>query len=152
MRPASLLSLFLFTLTASADDPQWQNHLIAGDAARRAGDYADAEKHFTAALEAAKAFEPWDPRVTATMGELATTLHLRGKYEQAATLLRRALETDELARGLDDVTVARSATALATVLSHQGKLKESEELYRRALAIEEKKSGRESLAVARTLS
>ena len=150
------LAFFLSFATAFAapqsTNDDWKTRIDKGQRALSWGQYDRAEGKFTLALDLAESFDPLDPRIIQTLSFLGSACDLQGKLDKAASLLERALSTDELARGIDHPFVATTACNLASVRSHQGKYKDSHALYERALDIQKNKFGPESLQVARTLS
>jgi tetratricopeptide (TPR) repeat protein len=67
-------------------------------------------------------------------------LQLQGRYEEAETLNRRALEGWEKELGEDHPNTLISVNNLASVLQDQGRYEEAETLNRRALEGREKGS------------
>ena len=110
IRYAVVLCMFIVGSRALAAEDEWERDMRAGEQAMIDGDYAAAEKQFSLAMEIAQTLDPLDARITATLYRLASAYHLQGKNEKAISLLRRALSTDELARGIDHPSVAVSAS------------------------------------------
>jgi tetratricopeptide (TPR) repeat protein len=77
---------------------------------------------------------------------------MKGKYDEAELLYRRALAIREKVLGPDHPDVAASLNNLATLLDKQGKYDEAEPLYRRALAIRKKVLGPDHPDVAASLN
>ncbi len=79
--------------------------------------YADAERQFAAAVEAAEEFGPQDRRLATSLNNLAVLYRAQGKYPEAEPLYKRALAIREKALGPDHPDVAASLYNLA-VLYH----------------------------------
>jgi tetratricopeptide (TPR) repeat protein len=75
--------------------------------------------------------------VAVALGNLATTLRMRGRPAEAEPLYRRALEIDEKVFGSEHPHVSRDLNALAVVLRSMSRSEEAEALYLRALKIDE---------------
>ncbi|MEM9461503.1 MAG: serine/threonine-protein kinase [Myxococcota bacterium] len=82
------------------------------------------------------------------LDHMGTVYGLQGKYEEAETLLRRALQATEQARGADHPDVTSSLQNLGIVLSRRGKHEEANALLRRALQIDERTLGKDHPHVA----
>ena len=88
---AGLLCLLLWPAHAVAQQADWERHLRAGAAAYQHGNYAEAVKQTKAALIAAEAFGPDDPRLATTLSNLGGLYHAQGRYAEAEPLMKRAL-------------------------------------------------------------
>ena len=158
---AEVLCLTFGLALASAQQTAWENYLEAGQKAYEQGDYPEARKMFSAALEEADKSGPDDPRVaislawltvlkdiqilgpehpaTATsLNDLATLYYGQGRYAQVEPLLQRALAIREKTLGPEHPNLATGLNNLALLYDEQGKYAQAVPLYQRALAIWEK--------------
>jgi eukaryotic-like serine/threonine-protein kinase len=87
-------------------------------------------------------------RLRETLGNIYLNL---GSYDQAATLLRQALDQSEQLAGHDELQVAATLTKLATVYLFQGKHALAEPLYERALDIRQRRLAPDHIDVAESL-
>ncbi|KAF3390061.1 hypothetical protein DPV78_011783 [Talaromyces pinophilus] len=70
-------------------------------------------------------------------------LYLRGQYEEAEAMYRRALAGREQVLGVEHLNTVTSIDSLGLVLEKQGKYEEAEAMHRRALAVKEDTLGAE---------
>ena len=140
---AGLLVLVLWHADTQAQQGVWERNMRAGATAYQQGNYGEAVKQTKAALEAAEAFGPDDPRLATTLNNLAEFYRAQGKYVEAEPLHERALAIREKALGPEHPDVAQSLNNLALLYQAQGKYAEAEPLHKRALAIREKALGPE---------
>ena len=134
---AGLMCLALWPAQSPAQSGQWESYRDAGIEAFLQGDYAEAEKQFAAAIEAAEGFGPEDPRLAESLNGLGEVNRAQGKFDDAERAHKRALAIREKAQGPGHPDVAQSLNNLAVVYQAQGKTAEVESLRKRALAIEE---------------
>jgi tetratricopeptide (TPR) repeat protein len=113
---------------------RWRSHKSAGKKAFQAGDYAEAEKHFSAALKHIDALGSGNTRAAATLNNLALVYKKQGKYGKAEICLRRALRIYESVMP-KHVHVASVLTNLAGLYHTQGKRADAAPLIKRAKAI-----------------
>lgn len=146
-----VLTVMLLATHASAQNTLWEKYNDAGKNAFQQGRYAETEKQFKAALKEAEQFGSEDPRLAATLNNLADVYRAQGKYALAEPLYQRALAIFEKAPGPEDSIVAVSLNRLAGLYHAQGKYTQAEPLYQRALAINEKLLGPEDPNVALNL-
>ncbi len=135
-----ILCVFLVA-QASAQDVPWETYMYRAEMAFKQGDYDDAENSVKAALEKAEQFGPEDPRLSASLNNLAFLYHAQGMYDDAEPLYQRALVIVEKAHGPEHPDVATSLNNLAFLYHVQGRYADAEPLYRRALVIVEKVLG-----------
>jgi serine/threonine protein kinase/tetratricopeptide (TPR) repeat protein len=88
-------------------------------------------------------------RLTETMGTVYRSL---GLYEQARTMLEKALELKKKIYGEDSLSVADTLQNLGIVLDSQGRYDEAAADFRKALEIRSRKLGPDDPDVARTLN
>jgi tetratricopeptide (TPR) repeat protein len=101
----------------------------------RQGDYDDAENSVEAALEKAEQFGPEDPRLAASLNNLAFIYHVQGRYADAEPLYRRALVIVEKVLGPHHPNVATAMENYAALLRKTNRSAEAEKLEERAKAI-----------------
>ncbi|MBI3666721.1 MAG: tetratricopeptide repeat protein [Acidobacteria bacterium] len=151
---------FLFCASPSAypQSKTWDQLLTAGLKASEKGDYAEAERLLSAAVKAAEAFGPKNPRLTTSLRNLAEVYKKQaedykkqGKYAEAEPLYRRALATAEEGWGPQGPEVAKGLSDLGQLYLGQGRFADAEPLHRQALAVLEKARGPGDLQVAATL-
>jgi tetratricopeptide (TPR) repeat protein len=99
-----------------------------------------------------QALGPDDPRVAASLDNLALLLKTKGDYAGAEPLYRRALAIREKTLEPNHPDVANSLDNLAWLLKAKGDYAGAEPLYRRALAIREKTLGPDHPDVANSLN
>ena len=83
---AGLVWLLLWPAHAVAQQADWERYMRAGEAAYQQGNYAEAVKQTEAALSAAEAFGPDDPRLATTVNNLAGLYDTQGRYAEAEPL------------------------------------------------------------------
>ena len=151
IRLAGVLLILVFTQACSRSN-NWENYNQAGKEAYGRGDFAEAEKQWLAARSAGERFGSQDPRLAATLSNLAELYRSQGRYSEAAELNQRALSIWEKDLGkTDDPIVAQALNSLALTYGAQGRTSEAEPLLKRSLAIREKVLGPEHPAVAESL-
>ncbi len=146
-----LVCLALWPVHASAQGGQWNTLNAAGIEAYQRGDYAEAEKQWSAALKEAEGFGPQDPRLATSLNDLAGLYHDQGRYAEAEPLYKRSQAIWEKTLGPDHPDVAASLNNLALLYYNQGRYAEAEPLNKRALAIVEKALGPDHPHVATNL-
>ena len=97
------------------------------------GLYEDAESWFLAAERVAAEFDPADPRLAVTLGNLADFYHAQARDDEAEPLYWESLALLERIDGPDTPRVARFVADLATFYAVLDRYEESEPLYHRAL-------------------
>jgi tetratricopeptide (TPR) repeat protein len=103
---AGLLCFGMWSAQAPAQSASWQSAHNAAVAAYQAGDYAAAEAYLLTALNQAEHFGRRDPRLAATLNDLALTHFRQGKYAEAEPLHQRALQMRERIYGSEHPKVA----------------------------------------------
>ena len=86
-----LLGILCLACFAVAQETAWEKYNRAGIEAARRGNYAEAEKQWSAALQEAEKFGPEDPRLAQSLGNLGVVYRFQGKYAEAEPLSKRAL-------------------------------------------------------------
>src|SRR5258708_8985057 len=102
--------------TTPADEAAWMRLTQAGIESSHAGNYAAAEPKFRKALLEAAAFESSDPRLWASLSNLAYVSGELGDLTTAATLYRRRLELCEKQLGAHSPGLAATLNNLAGIL------------------------------------
>jgi tetratricopeptide (TPR) repeat protein len=119
----------------------WEKFRQAGAKAIAEENYFVAQAMWTAALEEAKDFKADDPRLSATLENLAEVYWQQLKYDKAEPLCKRILQISETVLGLHHPDVSLAACNLALVCERQGKHIEASILYQQVLATQEKLLG-----------
>ena len=94
-----VLCLVLWPVQTLAQQATWEQHMRAGGAAYRQGNYAEAEKQWNAGLGVAEAFGTQDPRYATSLNNLALLYRAQGRYGDAELLQKRDLAITEKALG-----------------------------------------------------
>ena len=87
-----------------------------------------------------------------SLNDLALVLRDQGKFADAESLHREALELRRKIQGGENPDVAESLNNLALVLRSEGKLAESEKMHREALTMQKKIFGEDHLTIATSLN
>ncbi len=132
---AGLLCLLLWPAHAVAQQGDWERHTRAGAYAYRQGNYAEAFKQTKAALSAAEAFGPNDPRLATTLNNLGVIYDTQGKHAEAEPLYKRALAIREKALGPEHPDVASVLESYAALLRKTKRSGEATMMKLRAKAI-----------------
>jgi tetratricopeptide (TPR) repeat protein len=77
----------------------WERYNLMGQNSMNQGKPADAEAHFKLAIAEAEKLDPKDPKLPASLNNLANCLRMQGKYAEAETHYKRALEVKQKAVG-----------------------------------------------------
>ena len=122
-RPSGLSSLAVLVLLCVAPAAPclaqatlWDGYIKDGNQAKEQGQYAKALKLYTLGLEEAEKFGPTDPRLAASLNNLAGLYDTQGDYAKAEPLYKRSLAIDEKALGPDHPNVAISLENYAVLL------------------------------------
>ena len=87
-----LVGVFCLTLwPAAAQEALWESFMTGAAKAHKEANYAEEERLLLAALAEAEKFGPEDPRLAATLNNLAELYRAQGKYAEAEPLYQRAL-------------------------------------------------------------
>ena len=119
----------------------WEQQIEAAVFAHQDGELEAAEEWFRAAEQSASRFDPTDPRLALTLGNLADFYHSQARDDEAEPLYRESLELLERAEGPDSTRFARFAADLALFYTALDRVEEAEPLYRRALEALERMHG-----------
>ena len=141
VRPRSgrpLLCIFLYAAFVSLQACQemgWREYSRAGLEAYSRGDYAEAEKLLSAAVEEAETFGPADMRLVRVLVNLAGFYRTMGRHAEAEPLYDRALTMSEESLGPEHPTVAMVLENYAQLLRKTGREGVAAEMESRAKAI-----------------
>ncbi|MGI9417915.1 MAG: tetratricopeptide repeat protein [Geminicoccaceae bacterium] len=149
---AAILGIALLESPGHAQDAAWEGLITAGRSALQQQNFAEAERHFESALEAAERFSSDDPRLGKSFNNLAAVYYAQEDYARAEPLMRRALAQLRQALGPENTEVAQTMKNLAALYFLQGNRSEAEALLKQALAILESVHGPNHAFVATVLS
>jgi len=76
---------------AASRQHRWAELMAEGRTLRDQSRYADAERRLGSAVSLAEQFGALDSRYAKSLDALATVVQIRGRYDEAQILLRRAL-------------------------------------------------------------
>ena len=113
----------------------WREYSRAGLEAYARGDYGEAEKLLSAAVDEAEHFGPEDTRLVRVLVNLAGFYRTMGRHAEAEPLYGRALAMSEESLGLEHPTVAMVLENYAQSLRKTGRAVEADEMETRAKAI-----------------
>lgn len=119
------------------------------------GTWSRCERSLSQALACASLVEQFGfafPEAARLLDHAGYFVGDRGLYEQAESLLQRALLIYEQASGLTHPDRAKALNDLAVLYNHQGKYEQAEALLQQALAIREQVLGAEHPETANTLN
>ena len=111
--------------------------MAAGETARKAGNLAQARACYLSALKSAETFGDQDPRLTATIRELADVYLKNHELAKAESLYRRELKILG-AIGEYYPDVAHDFCSLGNIYAARSNYEEADKWYRQALALLEK--------------
>jgi tetratricopeptide (TPR) repeat protein len=137
---------------ARSDEGSWQAEAEAGSKALRAGQYAEAERAFAAALQLAEGFGENDARLPQSLLNLARVRLKQGRYAEADRLCARAQPLLVKIHGAQHAEVARCLNLNAEVCGRLGLIGEGNDLARMALAMRQKVLGKEHPDTAESLT
>ncbi len=132
----------------------WDHKLVARRMANLAvldydtGEYPEAERYFRYALAMGRGIGEEESILFKITGNLASTLMLQGKFEQAEELYREALEARLRRYGPGTPEVATSKGSLGILHHARGELGKAEPLLREALGIRRRVYGAEDTRLA----
>ena len=110
----------------------------AAEDAYQQGKYAEAEKQLLTALQEAENFGPEDPRLAASLNNLAALYQAQGRSAEAEKLFKRALAIVEKALGPEHPTVAQALENYAALLRETGHPRDAAIMAARAKVIRAK--------------
>jgi tetratricopeptide (TPR) repeat protein len=137
--------LFLFGMMpialACSQEAGWESAMAAGQRAAARGDYAAAQRHFTAAVSKGEQFGFADLRVAQALTLLAQAYVAQQKFVEAEPAYLRALTIFQSVRGEEHPDVAAVLNNLGVLHKKHGQYTVAEPYFTRALAIKEKLLG-----------
>jgi tetratricopeptide (TPR) repeat protein len=99
--------------------------------------FPEAEALLVSALHIAEQFSPGDPRLAASLNNLAELYVQRGRYADAEPLYKRAIDAWGHAGTSQEPSLASALGNLGDLYRQTGRYSEAEPLYKRALQIRE---------------
>ena len=129
----------------------WQMYTTSGKQFLRLRNHREARRMFEAALATAEEFGPTDPRLGVALNNLARVHRARRRYDEAETLLRRALDVALKARGQEHPDTAVNMANLAGLYQTQERYDEAERLLCQATEVFGKTMGEAHPSMARLL-
>ena len=124
-----------FVSLQACQDAGWREYSNAGLEAYSRGDYAQAEKLLSAALEEAEKFGQADRRLARVLINLAGLYRTLGRYAEAEPVYERALAVTEQSFGPKHPTVAMVLENYALLLRITGRTADATEMEVRAKLI-----------------
>ena len=125
--------LGLFCSLPACQERNWEQYMDAAAFAFQDAHYEEAEEWFLAAERVAAGFEPADPRLALTLGNLADFYHAQARDDEAEPLYWESLALLEGIDGPDAPRVARFVADLAGFYTVLDRYEEAEPLFLRAL-------------------
>jgi tetratricopeptide (TPR) repeat protein len=122
-----------------------------GQRAFDGGDYVEAEELLNAAVAEAVNFGEMDARYIDSLNKLGSCYLEEGRYTQAESTLKTALDCEQKKSGLDCAEAGTTLTSLGLISLGQKKYDDAKTNLTKALAIKERSLGAESTGVAETL-
>ena len=138
--------VLVFALPA-CQDRSWEQYMEAAAFAFQDASYDEAEEWFLAAERVATGFDPRDPRMALTLGNLADFYHAQARDDEAEPLYWEALALLEQVDGPETPRVARFVADLAGFYTALDRYEEAEPLFLRALGTLEWELGPTNLDV-----
>jgi tetratricopeptide (TPR) repeat protein len=129
----------------------WSDLRDSAASAMEKNDLEAAHKDWQAAMEEAEKFAKTDGRTVATVEGMAQCEYLRGNWEKAETLYKRALEVRESQQGAEHEDVATVLNNLGAVYFKRGYYKEAMSNFEKALLIRRKTFPETHLEIGKAL-
>jgi tetratricopeptide (TPR) repeat protein len=149
---ATALLVLCAPQTALSQKTLWETYIEGGRKAYVQGNYADAERLFKEALEAAKATGDKGIRLERSLLNLGTVYRDQAKYSEAEKLLKQAILVMEAGNLAEQTDMALALNNLAGLYQLQGRVAEAIELYNRSVRIAEKRMGSKNPELALELN
>ncbi|HEY9784176.1 MAG TPA: tetratricopeptide repeat protein, partial [Candidatus Obscuribacterales bacterium] len=127
----------------AVNNRDWNQYKELAEKAQQQGNFAQAEFMWLAALDEAKNFHASDPRLLISLDNLASLYCSIGRYDQAESFCKRAIDVATRFFGESHTYLAHCLNNLAGIYYHQRRYSEAEPLCRRVLEIYEKAHGEE---------
>ncbi len=131
LRGTALLALVI--VLGGCQVRSWEQYMEAAAFAFQDDHFEEAEEWFLAAERIAAGFDPADPRLALTLGNLADFYHARARDDEAEPLYWESLALLERIDGPDTLRVARFVADLAGFYTVLDRYEEAEPLFLRAL-------------------
>ena len=119
--------------TLACQTQSWEQYMEAAAFAYQDQNFEAAEQWFAAAEQVALEFEPSDPRLAITLGNLADFYHAQARDAEAEPLYQEALSRLERIDGPESPRVGRFVADLAAFYAVLDRPEEAEPLFQRAL-------------------
>ena len=129
-------------------EKDWASTKQSGLDAMDNGNFVEAEKQFEKAANDAQVFGAKDPRLAATLNNLASAYEKESKYVQAEETYKKALPLIQQIMGTDSTASAIVMLNLSRVDASEGKLDEADQYCRDAIDIKEKNLGKDNPEVS----
>jgi tetratricopeptide (TPR) repeat protein len=113
----------------------WKIYRASAESCVKAGQYADAERLWLAALEVAEDYGPDNAMLTTSLEGLAEVFWYQGKHEFAAPICRRLLRMYEQKLGHNHQDVGTMSYNLALLYHSWGKYVEAEPFYKLSMSV-----------------
>lgn len=113
----------------------WQQLVSQGESQYQNGELKAAESSFNEAMKECRSFPADDVRVARTQNNLGVVLEQSGKYAEAESLYKKALQIRQAKLGKNDPAIADTVNNLANLYKDRNKYTEAEPLYMKAIAI-----------------
>ena len=117
----------------------WDRYNLMGQNAMSQGRAGDAETQFRLAVKKKKKFDAKDPRLPSSLNNLANCLRSQGKFPEAETHYKRALEVKQKAVGAFHTDLISIYENYAKMLRAAGRESEAGKMDQHARAIFMKK-------------
>ena len=144
MRLLVIVVLLIAPQWVHADN--WKRFHSAGEEARKASDFATAERQYHAAIEEARKSHD-DVKLATSQHGLALSLASHEQYAEAEPLFRESLAAFDRVKP-DSAEVGYVLNNLAWMYGKQRRYAEAEPLHKRALRIREREGGYYDIAIA----
>lgn len=150
------ITIFLALYACASGPPSIMNyhyHDARGRDAIKEGNFANAEKHFLAAISAAEEIDPQHGRLAAELESLARVYIIQARFDEAETALNRALIIRENAFGTEAYIVGQTLEVIGILeLYLLARYDRAKLFLERALAIGQKIHPPDNNELARTIS
>jgi len=133
----TLIGCLLLSLLLACQQQTWESAMASGQQAVQQGNYAEAERFFTIAVQKAEEFGRQDRRVAISLSQLAQVYAGQGKHVEAEPVYLHALKIYQAVHGENHADVAATLNNLGVLHRLYGQYAEAEPLLTRALAIKE---------------
>lgn len=137
------------TMPGLAQNTLWNTYIEAGRKAFEQGRYAESERLFKEALQAAETAGDKGVRLERSLLNLGTVYKDQARYDEAERMTRQAIAIIENSNDrFAKQDLALALNNLAALHTSQGRIVEAIELYKQSLELAEKKFGKGSVDTA----